>query len=98
MPPNNSNTIRKECNALAVDDDVISRIYLIRHGDRFDYANPSWLDAAKEHGTLITDPPLSALGHRQARQAAEQLLRITKGNDPEKAHQVDKILGKAVSF
>mmetsp|Transcript_31426 Transcript_31426/g.56944 ORF Transcript_31426/g.56944 Transcript_31426/m.56944 type:complete len:254 (+) Transcript_31426:108-869(+) len=78
-------------------NDVISRIYLIRHGDRFDYANPSWLESAKENGALITDPPLSALGHRQARETADQLGRITKTNDGESSasdnlHHVDKIL------
>lgn len=36
------------------DGDVISRIYLIRHGDRFDYANPGWLGTAKESGCLVT--------------------------------------------
>ena len=36
------------------DGDVISRIYLIRHGDRFDYANPSWADVAKKSGCLVT--------------------------------------------
>mmetsp|Transcript_4502 Transcript_4502/g.10078 ORF Transcript_4502/g.10078 Transcript_4502/m.10078 type:complete len:296 (-) Transcript_4502:341-1228(-) len=83
-------------------NDVISRIYLIRHGDRFDYANPSWLESAKDHGALVTDPPLSALGHRQARETADQLRRITKTNDNENGdtnsqqqhhnHHVDKIL------
>jgi hypothetical protein len=38
----------------ATDGDVISRIYLIRHGDRFDYANPSWADSAKLAGCLVT--------------------------------------------
>lgn len=36
------------------DGDIISRIYLIRHGDRFDYANPGWMDKAKESCCLIT--------------------------------------------
>ena len=36
------------------DGDVISRIYLIRHGDRFDYANASWADSAKKSGCLVT--------------------------------------------
>jgi len=79
-------------DALAADaNDVISRIYLIRHGARFDFANPSWLDSAKEHGALITDPPLSALGHRQERQTADQLWKMTKTNG-EHLHHVDKIL------
>ena len=28
-------------------DFITSRIFLIRHGDRYDYANPSWLEEAK---------------------------------------------------
>jgi hypothetical protein len=35
------------------DGNTVSRIYLIRHGDRFDYANPQWLDTAKENGALV---------------------------------------------
>ena len=36
------------------DGDIISRIYLIRHGDRFDYANPGWMVSARETGCLVT--------------------------------------------
>jgi hypothetical protein len=39
-------------------------LYLIRHGDRWDYANPEWKASAKRPG----DPPLSTLGHVQARE------------------------------
>mmetsp|Transcript_15509 Transcript_15509/g.31376 ORF Transcript_15509/g.31376 Transcript_15509/m.31376 type:complete len:339 (-) Transcript_15509:132-1148(-) len=60
------------------NDDDISRVYLIRHGDRFDYANPSWLVSARKNGVLVTDPPLSDLGHRQARETADYLSLITK--------------------
>ena len=51
----------------------ISRIILVRHGDRFDYANPQWLAAALENEAIVTDPPLSALGHKQARETADYL-------------------------
>ena len=51
-----------------------SRIVLIRHGDRFDYANPEWLTLAQETGNITTDPPLSALGHKQARETALHLV------------------------
>lgn len=37
-------------------------LYIIRHGDRWDYENPSW--SSSRPG----DPPLSPLGHQQARQ------------------------------
>ena len=43
------------------------------HGD----SDPSWLDRAARHGALVTDPPLSALGHRQARETAAFLQKIT---------------------
>eukprot|EP00977_Amphora_coffeiformis_P027999 scaffold34681_cov154-Amphora_coffeaeformis.AAC.2 len=56
----------------------VSRILLIRHGDRFDYANPSWLVKAAQHGTLVTDPPLSPLGHKQAQETAEHLVSLLK--------------------
>ena len=40
-------------------------------------SDPSWLDRAARHGALATDPPLSALGHRQARATAAFLRKIT---------------------
>lgn len=39
-------------------------IYIIRHGDRWDYSHPGW----REDATRVGDPPLSSLGHRQARE------------------------------
>jgi len=47
--------------------------------------NPSWLDSAKENDALITDPPLSPLGHRQAHETAEHLSKITTNNE---VHQI----------
>lgn len=52
-----------------------TNIFLIRHGDRLDYADKSWLKKAKENDALISDPPLSPLGHRQARETAQDLHR-----------------------
>lgn len=66
----------------------ISRIILVRHGDRFDYANPQWLTSAIKNGVIVTDPPLSALGHKQARETADYLLNKLKCDNI----QVDKIL------
>lgn len=43
--------------------------------DRFDYANDHWAPAAKKFGALTTDPPLSALGHRQAKETADYLVK-----------------------
>ncbi len=44
---------------------------------RDDGSDPSWLDRAARHGALVTDPPLSALGHRQARETAVYLRKLT---------------------
>uniref|UniRef100_A0A6S8XB10 Phosphoglycerate mutase-like protein n=1 Tax=Ditylum brightwellii TaxID=49249 RepID=A0A6S8XB10_9STRA len=76
-------------DAASLED--ITRIYLIRHGDRFDYANPSWHDSAKKNGTLVTDPPLSALGHRQAKETAKYLMESIQDQNGER-HGVSKIL------
>ncbi|KAL3784690.1 hypothetical protein ACHAW5_002868 [Stephanodiscus triporus] len=42
MAPNNRASSSSSPDLVGSDDVVISRIYLIRHGDRFDYADPSW--------------------------------------------------------
>lgn len=39
-------------------------LFIIRHGDRWDYAHPEWRTTAQRKG----DPPLSTLGHQQARE------------------------------
>lgn len=44
-------------------------LIVIRHGDRWDYNHPEWLDSAKRRG----DPPLSTLGHRQAHETGQFL-------------------------
>ena len=57
-----SNTVKEKCE-----------IYLLRHGDRHDFANPEWkkkIDACKG---LRSDPPLSKLGHEQARETAKKI-------------------------
>lgn len=47
---------------------------LVRHGARFDYENKeSWREACARLGHNAADPPLSALGHRQARETAAVL-------------------------
>ena len=45
------------------------------------FSNPSWRDSAKNHCALLTDPPLSTLGHRQARETAEFLGKITNSDN-----------------
>jgi len=40
-------------------------LFIVRHGDRWDYSNPSWRE---KDGVRKGDSPLSALGHRQARE------------------------------
>jgi methylglyoxal/glyoxal reductase len=48
-------------------------VYLLRHGDRHDFRVPAWKEKIAKAGGLVIDPPLSALGHRQARETAELL-------------------------
>eukprot|EP00392_Amoebophrya_sp_AT5.2_P011936 g12026.t1 len=64
--------------------EIKTTVYLIRHGDRFDYGhpelwNPSDTQAREELinslGHCVIDPPLSALGHQQARETGDELLR-----------------------
>jgi broad specificity phosphatase PhoE len=50
-----------------------SVIYLMRHGDRWDFAHPEWEVQMRELGYGTWDPSLSPLGHKQAR----ALLRTT---------------------
>jgi broad specificity phosphatase PhoE len=55
-------------------------LWLVRHGDRFDYANKVlWETTAKSAGFESRDPPLSALGHQQARETATRLMELTGG-------------------
>jgi broad specificity phosphatase PhoE len=77
---------RQVLSCLSTSSNSISRIILIRHGDRYDYANPQWLKSAAENGAILTDPPLSALGHKQARETADYLANKFYNG------QVDKIL------
>lgn len=61
-------------------------LFLVRHGDRFDYANKElWEARAAQLGFERRDPPLSAIGHAQSRELAAQLHELTGGS-------VDRIL------
>lgn len=54
-------------------------LFVIRHGDRWDYAHPEWRKTAKRFG----DPPLSNLGQQQARETGIFLDSIiSKISDP----------------
>jgi len=60
-----------------------SRIILVRHGDRFDFANPDWVTTAQTLGLNPRDPPLSALGERQAWETVAFLAdEVLKGLQP----------------
>lgn len=39
-------------------------------------SDPSWRERATRYGALVTDPPLSALGHSQARETAKFLRKL----------------------
>lgn len=58
-----------------------TRVILIRHGDRLDYADKTWCGKARSAGTWDRDPPLSSLGHKQAREAAEWIKDYTRGGE-----------------
>ncbi len=45
-------------------------LFVIRHGDRWDYSNPTWKDLPTSR---TGDSPLSALGHQQARETGHFL-------------------------
>lgn len=47
-------------------------MFIIRHGDRWDYVHPGWKENAERGG----DPSLSTLGHRQAREVGRYLDRL----------------------
>lgn len=49
-------------------------LFIIRHGDRWDYAHPEWRETARRPG----DPPLSTLGHQQARETGAYLDTLFK--------------------
>ena len=52
-------------------------IILVRHGDRYDYADKAaWALRAEKLGLNAVDPPLSALGHAQARETAAELAKL----------------------
>ena len=47
----------------------VQSVFIIRHGDRWDYQHPEWKKTAARKG----DPSLSTLGHEQARQVGRYL-------------------------
>jgi len=57
-----------------------TKLLLIRHGDRLDYLKPSWREEAQRNGNMIRDPPLSSLGHAQARECARYLKELTSND------------------
>ncbi len=50
-------------------------IYLVRHGERQDMADPAWRDRAAALGADYDDTPLSAAGRAQARDTAISLVQ-----------------------
>lgn len=47
-------------------------LFIVRHGDRWDYSHPEWRASAQRPG----DPPLSTLGHQQARETGVLLDKL----------------------
>ena len=50
-----------------------SNIYLIRHGDRYNWLDPDWSKKVVMCGGLSNDSPLSPIGHEMARDTALKL-------------------------
>jgi len=57
---------------------VVSELILVRHGDRFDYSvgDKEWRKQASILRHAPNDPPLSALGRKQARDTGEEIWRL----------------------
>lgn len=80
MPPQSDDPIEasdlvgeQDSGATTVDSaSVTYTLFIIRHGDRWDYQHPEW----KKTAGRIGDPPLSTLGHEQARQVGQFLDKL----------------------
>ena len=53
-----------------------SNIYLIRHGDRYNWLDKDWSKKVVMCGGLVNDSPLSPIGHQMARDTAMKLKDI----------------------
>ena len=51
----------------------VTRLLIVRHGDRWDYENAEWRPRALAAGANVRDPPLSRLGVRQAEETAFEI-------------------------
>ena len=51
-------------------DDALQYLFIIRHGDRWDYANPEWKELPNSR---TGDSPLSTLGQQQAQEVGKYL-------------------------
>ncbi len=79
-PISKETTCAQSDDSSANGDERQQSIFIIRHGDRWDYQHPEWKKSAKRKG----DPSLSTLGHRQAREAGQYLdkLFVKEGIQP----------------
>ena len=73
-------------------------LYIIRHGDRHDFATPTWKEEVSRAGGTPHDPPLSALGHEQARETAEGIFRSITDVDMILASPYLRTIQTAVPF
>eukprot|EP00980_Cylindrotheca_fusiformis_P031682 scaffold26784_cov113-Cylindrotheca_fusiformis.AAC.3 len=69
-PQETSDGVTSKC--VPDDDDYNNKQYLfiVRHGDRWDYSNPEWKEL---ESSRTGDSPLSALGHQQAQEVGVYL-------------------------
>jgi broad specificity phosphatase PhoE len=59
------------------DGDDKQYLFIIRHGDRWDYRDPSWKELPSSR---LGDSPLSTLGHQQGRQVGQFMDKFLKTN------------------
>jgi broad specificity phosphatase PhoE len=70
MPPDTTVDEETFCPPSTDEDDNRQYLFVIRHGDRWDYSNPEW---KKLSTSRLGDSPLSTLGHQQAREVGNFL-------------------------
>ena len=66
-------------------------LFIVRHGDRWDYANPEWKRIAKSR---LGDSPLSPLGHQQAQEVGRFFDKWLTDNDM----QIDDVVWMSSPF
>ena len=51
-------------------------VVIVRHGERSDYADNTWVDAQRKNDGRHWDPPLTSVGKLQAKACGERLVNF----------------------